>query len=85
MDQNGLLDPHLYKVITRCFINNKGFDYNEISVRYEDGIKETIWTYKPALYSFDFNDFIGMTKIEAVFYCDRMKQRNWSELWWKHL
>ena len=73
MSQRHLLDPNLHKTIIRCFINVKGGNQNEIVVRYEDGVKETIWTYNPAYYTFDYNIFIGMTKIEAVFYCDRKR------------
>ena len=76
MDQSHLLDPHLYKVISKCLINKKRRDCNEISVAYDDGARETIWTYDPSRYDFSYEDFVGKTKIEAVFYCDRKNSRN---------
>ena len=30
-----------------------------------------IWAFNPTRYIFDYGDFVGKTKIEAVFYCDR--------------
>lgn len=76
MDQSSLLDPNLHKVISRCFINGKRADASEIHVIYTDGSKETIWTFNPHRYEFDQREFIGMTKIEAVFYCDRKEPRS---------
>lgn len=76
MDQLELLDKNLYKVISKCFINNKRSDSSEIHVIYADGAKETIWTFNPMRYDFDRHEFVGMTKIEAVFYCDRKETRS---------
>ena len=76
MSQNELLDPHLYKKISRCYVHKRRTDKGEISVVYTDGTKETIWTYNPTRYDFDYGDFLGMSKIEAVFYCDRKEPRN---------
>ena len=76
MSQNELLDPHLYKAISKCYIHKRRTDKSEISVVYTDGVKETVWTYNPMRYDFEYRDFLGMTKIEAVFYCDRMEPRN---------
>ena len=76
MTQHELLDDNLYKVISRCFINNKRPDASEIFVIYADDTREIIWTYNPARYNFDHRHFLGMTKIEAVFYCDRTKPRS---------
>ena len=76
MDQSHLLDPHLYKVISKCYINRKGYDRNEIFVIYTDGAREVIWTYDPSRYDFNHEEFIGKTKIESVFYCDRKESRN---------
>lgn len=76
MDQTELLDENLYKVISKCFINNRRPDVSEIHVIYADGNKETIWTFNPMRYDFDRNEFVGMTKIEAVFYCDRKEPRS---------
>lgn len=75
MDQNTLIDQNLYKTISRCFINKKSFNTNEIFVIYTDGTRESIWTYDPMKQNFDHHLFLGRTKIEAVFYCDR-KTRN---------
>lgn len=75
MDQRYLLDDNLYKIISRCFINNKRPDSSEIFVIYNDDDRETIWTFDPLRYDFDHRDFIGKTKIEAVFYCDRKEPR----------
>lgn len=75
MNQEDLLDPNLYKVISKCFINNKRPDMSEIFVIYADGVRETIWTFNPMRYEFNHRDFVGMTKIEAVFYCDRKEPR----------
>ena len=76
MNQNELLDQHLYKKISKCHIHRKRQDKNVITVMYTDGATENIWTYSPIRYDFDYREFIGMTKIEAVFYCDRMHPRN---------
>lgn len=71
MDQRNLLDDNLYKVIARCYINHRNATRAEVFVIYEDGCRENIWTFNPMRYDFDRCDFVGMTKIEAVFYCDR--------------
>jgi hypothetical protein len=76
MDQQELLDVNLYKTIARCYINNRRPDTSEIHVIYTDDIKETIWTFDPMRYNFDRQEFIGKTKIEAVFYCDRKEPRS---------
>ena len=76
MDQQHLLDENLYKVITRCYINSKQPERSEIFVIYADDVRETIWTFNPMRYEFDRHEFVGMTKIEAVFYCDRKEPRS---------
>ena len=76
MDQNSLLDANLYKVISRCFINSKRPDVSEIFVIYEDDNRETIWSFDPARYEFSHKEFLGMTKIAAVFHCDRKEPRS---------
>lgn len=76
MDQRHLLDPNLYKVIERCYINNKRPEASEIHVIYTDNERENIWTYDPNRYDFDRGEFIGKTKIEAVFYCDRKEPKS---------
>lgn len=76
MDQRHLLDKNLYKPISSCFINKKHSDASEIFVIYMDDTRETIWTFNPARYEFDHTEFIGKTKIEAVFYCDRKEPRS---------
>lgn len=76
MDQYELLDTNLYKVISKCFINSKRSDASEIFVIYADDSREIIWTYNPMRYNFDHREFIGKTKIEAVFYCDRKPPRS---------
>lgn len=76
MDQQHLLDTNLYKIITKCFINKKTANAYEVFVIYDDDTRETIWTFDPLRYEFDHREFIGKTKIEAVFYCDRKQPRN---------
>lgn len=76
MDQQNLLDPNLYKVISKCFINSRRPDVSEIFVIYADDTREVIWTYNPMRYDFDHRNFLGKTKIEAVFYCDRKNPRS---------
>ena len=76
MDQQHLLDDNLYKVISKCFVNNRRPDVSEIFVIYADEAREVIWTYNPMRYDFNHRDFIGKTKIEAVFYCDRKSPRS---------
>lgn len=76
MDQSGLLDQNLYKTIVKCFVNNKRPDVSEIYVIYSDDTRETIWTFNPLRYDFTHREFIGKTKIEAVFYCDRKEPRS---------
>lgn len=70
------MDTKMYNVISKCFINNKRFDMSEIFVIYEDGSRERIWSFNPAKYDFDYHEFKGKTKLEAVFYCDRKKPRD---------
>lgn len=69
------MDTKLYNIISKCFINAKRFDTAEIIVIYEDSSRERIWTFNPTKYDFDYRDFVGKSKIEAVFYCDRKKPR----------
>ena len=76
MDQQELVDNNLYKVISRCFVNNRRAHMSEIFVIYADDTRETIWTFNPTRYDFHHNEFIGKTKIEAVFYCDRKEPRS---------
>lgn len=75
MDLNEISDDNLFSVISRCFINNKRHDKSEIFVIYENSARERIWTFNPTRYDFDHREFIGMSKIEAVFHCDRKKPR----------
>lgn len=76
MDLNEISDDNLFSVISRCFINSKRPDKSEIFVIYENGARERIWTFNPVRYDFDNRVFIGMSKIEAVFHCDRKKPRS---------
>lgn len=76
MDLNEISDDNLFSTISRCFINNKRPDKSEIFVIYENSARERIWTFNPARYDFDSREFIGMSKIEAVFHCDRKKPRS---------
>ena len=71
MHQDNLLDINLYSIISKCFIHNKRQNLAEIVVIYTNGTRERIWTFNPMRQIFDYQDFIGKTKIEAVFYCDR--------------
>ena len=80
MGQSQLLDPHLYKIISKCYINKKRYDRNEIFVIYTDGAREAIWAYDPSRYDFNHEEFIGKTKIESVFYRDRKGSRNLQRL-----
>lgn len=75
-DQRNLLDPNMDKKIAKCFINEKGRFTNVIHVIYEDGSRENIHTYNTNKYEFSHTEFIGKTKIDAVFYCDRKKPLN---------
>lgn len=68
-----MVDPNLYNIITKCFINTKRPGVSEIFVIYDDGSRERIWTFNPARQIFEYQDFVGKTKIEAVFYCDRKR------------
>lgn len=70
------MDKHLYKKIKSCYINKKDIYRNEIFVHYVDGTRERIWTYNPTVHEFDYEEFIGMSKIEAVFYCDRSRHHS---------
>lgn len=77
INQTELVDPNLYKEISKCFINNKRSNLSEIVVIYDDDIRERIWSFNPKKFDFDFNKFIGMTKIEAVFYCDKKSRKDY--------
>jgi hypothetical protein len=68
---NDLLDPNMDKKIKSCFIDDGRHYTKKIFVVYEDETREYIWTYNPRDVEFNYRDFIGMTKIEAAFYCDR--------------
>lgn len=76
MNQVELLDPNLYKIIVKCFVNNKRPDVSEIFAIYSDDSRERIWTFNPMRHDFSHREFIGKTKIEAVFYCDRKEPRS---------
>lgn len=69
--QADLLDENMDKVIKSCFINEKGPSRSKVFVIYEDGSRENIFTFNPEKHFLDRTLFIGMTKLEAVFYCDR--------------
>lgn len=75
MDLNELTDDNLFSIISKCFINNKQPYRSEVFVIYHNGARERIWTFNPMRYDFDHREFVGKTKIEAVFYCDRKKPR----------
>lgn len=75
MIQKDLVDNNLYSVIKTCSIHKKSPGILEILVTYENGDKERIWTFDSGKHSFDYREFIGKTKIEAVFYCDRKRPR----------
>lgn len=68
---NNLIDDNLHKLIVKCYINQKAYDKNEISVIYEDGVQERLWTFNPTKQNFERGEFVGKTKIAAVFHCDR--------------
>ena len=71
--QNELIDDNLHETIIDCNIKRLPNKLAQIIVIYENGQKERIWTFDATRYSFDYMDFIGMSKIEAVFYCDRKR------------
>lgn len=75
INQNELLDPNLYELIVNCMFQKVSAVETEIIVTYENGDKERIWTFNHNRYSFNYRDFEGMTKIQAVFYCDRKQPR----------
>ena len=68
---NNLVDENMNKKIRSCFIDDGRYYIKKISVVYEDGTQEYIWTYDSRKIDFSYRDFIGMTKIEAVFHCDK--------------
>lgn len=70
---NNLIDENLHKLIVKCYINQKTFDKSEISVIYEDGVQERLWTFNPSKQNFERGEIIGKTKIAAVFHCDRKR------------
>lgn len=76
MFKDNLLDENLYKIISKCFINKRSQDTSEIFVVYEDGAREPIWSFNSNRYEFTHREFIGKTKIESVFYCDRKKPKS---------
>ena len=76
MSQRHLLDPNLDKMIVKCYINKRRPDRHEIFVIYADGARESIWTYSPTRYDFEYNEFIGKNKLEAVFHCDRKEPKS---------
>ena len=67
------LDANIYETIIFSKIKKKGNNLLEIWVTFEGGGTERIWTFDSRRFSFDVGEFIGMSKIEAIFYCDRKK------------
>lgn len=67
------MDMNLYNVIKSCYVNRRDIHKSEIYVYYANGLKEKIWTFDPTLQQFEYQEFLGKTKIEAVFYCDRKR------------
>lgn len=76
MDGRELIDNNLFNIISKCYITAKRPDISEIFVVYDNGVRERIWTFNPMRYVFDYREFIGKSKIEAVFYCDRKKPKS---------
>lgn len=76
MDVRELADNNLFHIISKCYITTKRPDISEIFVVYDNGVRERIWTFSPMRYVFDYREFIGKSKIEAVFYCDRKKPKS---------
>lgn len=76
MDLQELSDDNLFSIISKCFINSKRPDASEIFVIYENGDRERIWSFNPTRHDFDHREFVGKSKIEAVFYCDRKKPKS---------
>lgn len=70
-DWQSLLDKNMDKRIIKCYINDKSHTRKEVFVIYADGTREVIHTYNSNKYDFTRGEFIGKTKLEAVFYCDR--------------
>lgn len=70
--QEDLLDENMDKKIKSCFINSERPCKNRVFVIYEDGSRENIRTFNPQKHHLEQRTFIGMTKLEAVFYCDRI-------------
>lgn len=75
INQNELVDAYMDATIINCHIHRKASTIMEIIVTYDDGYRERIWTYNPTKYVFDYHKFIGMSKLEAIFYCDRKEPR----------
>lgn len=65
------MDANIYEAIVYSKIKKKSNGLFEIWATFEGGGTERIWTFNPNRYSFDVGEFIGMSKIEAIFYCDR--------------
>lgn len=70
--QEDLLDENMDKKIKNCFINSEGPFRSRVFVIYEDNSRENIWTFNPQKHHLDRGMFTGMTKLEAVYYCDRI-------------
>ena len=69
--QQDLLDENMDKKIKACFINSERPSKSRVFVIYEDNSRENIWTFNPQKNNLDRGIFIGMTKLKAVYYCDR--------------
>ena len=68
-----------YMISVLFYIPND--DVAEVIVIYENGVREKIWTFNPTRCIFDYGDFVGKTKIEAVFYCDRKSAERFREIY----
>ena len=72
-EAESLLDKNMDKKIKRCFINEQGRFKREIFVIYEDGSREGIHHFNPTKYDFVDSEFIGLTKLQALYRCDNRK------------
>lgn len=72
-EAESLLDKNMDKKIKKCFINEQGRFGREIFVIYEDGCREAIFHFNQTRYDFVDKEFIGMTKLQALWHCDHKK------------
>lgn len=77
--QDRLWDKNVNKAIVKCYINSKGRFKNEVSVVYEDGIREVIFGYNPNRIEYASEELLGLTKLDAMHHYSRKLRESFRD------